>query len=70
MLRLAVENERTCDPVGRVVGKEVLRLFPNHRIDEYKQSIKELGTAALPVIKHITYAPYISPLQNGHRVST
>ena len=42
MLKLAVESKRSCDPVARAVGSEVLKQFPNDLIEEYIQVQDEL----------------------------
>ena len=63
MLRLAVDSEHACDPVARVVGKEVLMLFPNHLVDEFKNRMNKAGTACIHSYHEALLTMFSSPFR-------
>ena len=42
MLKLGIEAEESCNPMARAVGTEVLKLFPEEFVKQYKTTAKTM----------------------------
>lgn len=50
MLKLAIESEEACDPVSRAVGSEILKIFPDNLVKEYKYTMSISEGSAKPIL--------------------